>query len=97
MNTNIIKSNLGCFTRAYGLQANGDKLLKKIIGMEQNVHQVGIILRDPVSKKISLFAKCQKKKTLLSLWSGYPFRIKIWKRFLCFQDIPCKAKIPKPV
>jgi cold shock CspA family protein len=95
MNTNIIKSNLGCFTRAYGLQANGDKLLKKIIGMEQNVHQVGIILRDPVSKKNFIICKMPKEKDITASMVWIPIQNKNLEAVPVFSRYPMQSQHPK--
>jgi len=88
MNTNIIKSNLGCFTRAYGLQANGDRLLKKIIGIEQKIHQVGIVLRDAVSNKNFIICKMAKEKDVTANMVWIPIQDKDLEAVPVFSRYP---------
>ncbi len=51
INSLIIMKNLGAFTSAYGLASNAEKLVEDILNRNGHIESVGILLRDPVTKK----------------------------------------------
>jgi len=51
INPEVITKNLGTFANAYGLDPNSKKLVEDIANGNGYVENVGILLRDPVTKK----------------------------------------------
>ncbi len=50
INTAAIMKSLGTFTNAYGLESNSKKLVEEIGNGSLRVKEIGIMLRDPISK-----------------------------------------------
>jgi len=51
INSQIIMKNMGSFTHAYGLEPNSKRLIEDISNGNGYVESVGILLREPVTKK----------------------------------------------
>jgi len=50
-NPNMILKNLCTFSNAYGLKPNCKKLIEQLYSSNSNVKSIGVLLRDPVTKK----------------------------------------------
>ncbi|MDP2646311.1 MAG: hypothetical protein Q8P24_15340 [Desulfobacterales bacterium] len=66
----IIMKNLGTFTHAYGLEPNSKRLLDNISTANGQIESVGVLLRDPVTKKglISCRFPVDEDITNIMLW-----------------------------
>lgn len=51
INANAVMKNLGTFAHAYGLEPNSRGLVDDIVNRDGHVESVGILLRDPLTKR----------------------------------------------